>query len=99
MLPTEAHKIYPNEQAWFEDRLGDFDSYESDRASATATMGKTFNAASSASASYAALEDDRRTHRVTATIASLAGFSLPLEFVLDDMTPEAGWACHRPAGV
>ncbi|VDO19053.1 unnamed protein product [Heligmosomoides polygyrus] len=59
MLPMEVHKISPDEQAWFEDRLRDFDSYTNDRASATATMGKVFNAASSASVSYTTLEDDR----------------------------------------
>ncbi|VDO91203.1 unnamed protein product [Heligmosomoides polygyrus] len=48
MLPMEV----PGQAAWFEDRLGDFDSYSNDRVSATATMGKIFNAASSALASY-----------------------------------------------
>ncbi|VDP11257.1 unnamed protein product [Heligmosomoides polygyrus] len=89
----------PASDAAPDDSLRDFDSYTNDRASATATMGKIFNAASSALASYATLEDDRRTHQVTATIPSLAGYPLRLEFALDDMTSEARWARHRPVGV
>lgn len=63
------------------------------------TMAKVFRAASSALASYATADDDRRIHRVTATIPNLMDYPVRLEFLLSDMTSEAGWVRHRSAGV
>ncbi|KAK6019513.1 hypothetical protein OSTOST_14851 [Ostertagia ostertagi] len=72
---------------------------KADRQDATMRMGRIFNAASSALAAYVSMDDDKETHRVTATVPSLSAYPLRIEFLLSGMSTEAGWSRHRPVDV
>ncbi|KAK5972130.1 hypothetical protein GCK32_006622, partial [Trichostrongylus colubriformis] len=99
IVPMEVFKIDPSEAQWFSDRLGPFNNFYLNRSEALTRMGRIFNAASSALAAFVSMDDDKETHRVTATIPSLTAYPLRMEFVLANMNTEAGWSRHRPVGV
>ncbi|KAK5976637.1 hypothetical protein GCK32_001209 [Trichostrongylus colubriformis] len=81
------------------DRLGSSNNFYLDSPGALTRAGGIFNAASSALAALVSMDDDKETHRVTATIPSPSAYPLRMEFVLANMNTEAGWTRHRPMGV
>ncbi|KAK6028645.1 hypothetical protein OSTOST_05270 [Ostertagia ostertagi] len=99
IVPMEVFKIDSSEAQWFSDRLAAFDNFCRNRHESLTRMGRIFNAASSALAAFVSMDDDKETHRVTATIPSLLAYPLRMEFILNNMNTEAGWTRHRPVGV
>ncbi|VDK63627.1 unnamed protein product, partial [Cylicostephanus goldi] len=45
------------------------------------------------------MDDDTRTHRVTAAVPSVSSHPLQLQLTLRDMSSTEGWTKHRPVGV
>ncbi|KIH60964.1 hypothetical protein ANCDUO_08772 [Ancylostoma duodenale] len=70
------------------DRVGSFDNYCADPSTEQ-------QVACSALSAIRTIEDDRRTHWVTATVPTLTVHPLGLSFTLTDMATEAGWEPRR----
>ncbi|WKX95541.1 hypothetical protein Q1695_012197 [Nippostrongylus brasiliensis] len=59
-------------------------------------MAQLFNVACSALAALNTLNDDKRTHNLTATVPSLQAFPVRFDFTIPNMTSECGWTSQRP---
>ncbi|KIH52158.1 hypothetical protein ANCDUO_17742 [Ancylostoma duodenale] len=99
IVPMEVLKLRPEDEDWLSDRLGEFDNFANAYAQALRRMGKVFSMACAALAAYNAMDDDRRTHRVTATVPSFTAYPIRLQMTLRDMPSQSGWTRHRPVGV
>ncbi|EPB73009.1 hypothetical protein ANCCEY_07900 [Ancylostoma ceylanicum] len=81
------------------DRLGQFDNYANDNPKALRRMSKIFSMACAALSAVTNMDDDRRTHRVTATIPSATAYPVRLRFTLQGMSSPSGWTVHRSVGI
>ncbi|KAK6049960.1 hypothetical protein COOONC_12536, partial [Cooperia oncophora] len=77
LLPLRVFKLTPRERAWIADRAGDFRLYRDNTIRAHRRMTQLFNAACSALVAVNTINDDKRTHMLTATIPSMDLGALP----------------------
>ncbi|VDO04881.1 unnamed protein product [Haemonchus placei] len=96
MLPLRVFKLTNTEKEWIADRAASFTNYARNPAEARRRMAQLFNAACSALVAVNALDDDKTTHRLTATVPSMGAFPFRFDFVITDMSSECGWTNHRP---
>uniref|UniRef100_A0A7I4Z399 Uncharacterized protein n=1 Tax=Haemonchus contortus TaxID=6289 RepID=A0A7I4Z399_HAECO len=96
MLPVRVFKLTNTEKEWIADRATSFTNYPRNPAEARRRMAQLFNAACLALVAVNALDDDKSTHRLTATVPSMCAFPFRFDFVITDMSPECGWTNHRP---
>ncbi|EYB94992.1 hypothetical protein Y032_0165g49 [Ancylostoma ceylanicum] len=99
IMPSMVRKLSPEEDEWFEDRLGKFNSYKLNPEMARKKMSKVFNMACSAQAACGSLEFDREIHPVTARIPDIFASPLRLEITLPLMSTESGWAPGQPVAI
>ncbi|WKY11565.1 hypothetical protein Q1695_003274 [Nippostrongylus brasiliensis] len=96
LLPLKVFKLTAEERAWLDDRATNFINYRKDPRVAQRRMAQIFNVACSALAAISNLNDDQRTHGLTAVIPSMDAFPLCFDFTIPDMSAECGWTHHRP---
>ncbi|WKY05445.1 hypothetical protein Q1695_006008 [Nippostrongylus brasiliensis] len=96
LLPLRVSKLPDDDQAWIQDRQGRFRNYPRNPAVARRRMAQLFNVACSALAALNTLNDDKRTHNLTATVPSLQAFPVRFDFTIPNMTSECGWTSQRP---
>ncbi|CAJ0591160.1 unnamed protein product [Cylicocyclus nassatus] len=99
MVPMKVRKARQEDIDWFFDRTGEFNNFVNNHPQALRRMSKVFSMACAALVALQNLDDDNRTHRVTATVPSVSSHPLQLQLTLQDMSSMEGWTKHRPVGV
>nr|CDJ91015.1 Dsec\GM13241-PA [Haemonchus contortus] len=96
ILPLRVFKLTTSEKHWIADRAASFSNYPRNPAAARRRMAQLFNAACSALVAVNTMNDDKTTHRLTATVPNPTGFPFRFDFVISNMSSECGWTNHRP---
>ncbi|XGW23500.1 hypothetical protein V3C99_005606 [Haemonchus contortus] len=99
LVPLRVWRLQESGHAWLADRAGPFENYRRNRDEAKLRMTKVFNVACSALAAISSAGDDRLSHMLTASTTRPYHYPARLNFVLQDMASEAGWAPQRPVAL
>uniref|UniRef100_A0A7I4XWS9 AAA_12 domain-containing protein n=1 Tax=Haemonchus contortus TaxID=6289 RepID=A0A7I4XWS9_HAECO len=99
LVPLRVWRLQESDHAWLADRSGPFENYRRNRDESRLRMSKVFNVACSALAAISSLEDDRLSHRLTASATRPYHYPARLNFVLQNMASEAGWVPQRPVAL
>ncbi|KAL6730199.1 hypothetical protein Aduo_001189 [Ancylostoma duodenale] len=95
-MPLRVFRPTQDDLQRLRDRAGSFNNYCVDPSTAKQWMTRVFSVSCSALSAISTMEDNRRTHWLTATVPTLTVHPLSLTFTLTDMASEAGWEPRRP---
>ncbi|XGW20353.1 hypothetical protein V3C99_003843 [Haemonchus contortus] len=93
--PLAVFKLPQVDEAWLADRLARFHNFQRDPVGSKQRLSKICNVACSALAAVHAVGDDKQTRKVLASICTPVWYPLRIQFTLQDMASEAGWAPGR----
>ncbi|VDO80924.1 unnamed protein product [Heligmosomoides polygyrus] len=97
ITPLSVSKLSTEDEDWIRDRMTTFSNYDSHPHTARRRIGKLLNVACAALSATNFQTDDKRTHRLVATVPSMEAYPIRLSIRIPRMSAENGWSRQRPA--